>query len=184
MNPADYADIEIDQLIGLFYDSPDQLGHFKEVGSGDVPVPICQLLAHDGHMTETVERFHDCPVDVRVLQSRIDGDRYSRKIVLTRQSDDRVVMYGIVRLDLSLLSADVRSEVESQQIPLGRILIEHNVMRVVKLLELFEISPGEDLAQLLSVDASVLCYGRTALIFCDGVPAIALLEIVPAGIGS
>ena len=87
-------------------------------------------------------------------------------------------MFGIVRLDLSVLSPEVRTKIESQQIPLGRILIEHNVLRVVKLLKLFRIQPGEDLATDLNLAQKSTCFGRTALIFCDGAPAIELLEIV------
>lgn len=178
MNPADSADVELDQLIQLFYDDPDQLGQFSEVVADDVPGPILQLLAHNLHMTVTVESYHESPVNVEVLESRQDDEHYSRKIVLTRQTDDQVVMFGIVRLNMTLLSADVRSEIEATQTPLGRILISHNVWRVVKLLNLFQIQPGDDLARSMNLNSDVQCFGRTALIYCDGSPAIELLEIV------
>lgn len=178
LNPADSADIELDLLIQLFYDDPDRLGRFQELKPEEVPDPSHQLLVHNKHMTVTVEKYHRSPVDVNVLQTRRDGDRYSRKIVLTSQSDNQAVMFGIVRLDLSVLSPNVRLEIEKQQSPLGRILINHNVLRVVKLLNLFHVDPGEDLTKSLKLELGQTCHGRTALIFCDGAPAIELLEIV------
>jgi len=165
-------------LIKLFFEDSSQLGEFTEVVADKVPEPSRSLLAHDHHMTVTVEEHHQSPVDVVVLQSRTDGDHYSRKILLTRQSDDKVVQYGIVRLNLAVLSPEVRAEIEAKQIPLGRILINHDVLRVVKLLSLFEIKCGPDLAKGIGFEEGQTCFGRTALIYCDGSPAIELLEIV------
>lgn len=178
LNSADFADVELDLLIKLFFEDASELGQFEEISADQVQQPGRSLLAHDHHMTVTLEDHHHCSVDVEVLQSRVDGDHYSRKIVLKRQSDGDVVMYGIVRLDMSVLAPDVRREIESQNTPLGRILIEHDVLRVVKLLSLFRISKGSDLASAFNGDIGQVCFGRTALIYCDGSPAIELLEIV------
>ena len=179
MIPSNSADIELQQLIELFYDDPSQLGQFVHTAACDLSEIGRQLLAHDRHMTVTVELFHQGSVDVQVLESRQDTEHYFRKILLTRKSDSRVVMFGIVRLNLAVLSPQVRAEIESHATPLGRILIEHNVLRVVKLGRLFQISPGEDLRQLLQLQPAAVCHGRTAMIFCEGQPAIELLEIVP-----
>jgi chorismate-pyruvate lyase len=178
LSPADSADVELEELIQLFYDDPNQLGRFLDATSDDVPEPANQLLAHNHHMTVTVERFHDCPVNVKVLESTTQGDHYSRKIILTRQSDDVVVMFGIVRLDMSVLSPEVRAEIEAKETPLGRILIKHDVWRVVKLLNLFKIEAGDDLIASMKRSSDDVFFGRTALIYCDGSPAIELLEVV------
>jgi len=129
-------------------------------------------------MTVTLEQHHGCPVDVKVLATHTQGGQYSRKILLTRQSDDQVVQFGIVRLDMRVLANDVRKEIEAKETPLGRILIAHDVLREVKLLNLFEIQCGDELAKSLGFEVGQVCYGRTALIYCDGAPAIELLEIV------
>ena len=178
MNSADFADVELELLIKLFFDESSELGSFEEVTAEQIQEPSRSLLAHDHHMTVTLEAYHQGPVNVQVLQSRIDGDHYSRKILLTRQSDGEVVQYGIVRLNLSVLSPDVRKEIENQQIPLGRILINHGVLRVVRLLSLVRIESGPDLATAFGFETGKTCFGRTALIYCDGTPAIELLEIV------
>ncbi len=129
-------------------------------------------------MTVTVERFHGCPVDVQVLNVHTTKTHYSRKITLTRQSDGRVVQFGLVRLCLDFLETPVRAEIEGQTTPLGRVLIKHNVLREVQLISLWKVAAGEDLAKLFACETGAVCYGRTALIYCNGVPAVELLEIV------
>ena len=178
MNSPDFADVELETLIRLFFENGDLLGKFTEVSVDDIPEPSRSLLGHDHHMTVALEEHHQSKVDVKVLATRTDGDRYSRQILLTRQTDNQVVQYGIVRLNTSVLAPDVRVEIEAQKIPLGRVLINHNVMRQVKLLNLFQIQCGPDLAEAFGFKVGHACYGRTALIYCDGSPAIELLEIV------
>lgn len=164
-------------LIGLFYDDPADLGEFDEVVSESMPEPFRQLLAHNHHMTVTVESFHGCPVTVEVLETHRSGHHYSRKILLRRSTDGAVVQYGIVRLDLRFLTDEVIDEIISEKIPLGRVLIQHDVMREVQLAELWRVRPGPDLERYMG-RAWPTVYGRTALIYCNGEPVIELLEIV------
>lgn len=92
------------------------------------------MLDHEEHMTVTVERRRGSAVDVQVLDSRLTASRcVTRKIVLRRKSDQRVVLFGIVRLALTALQPAVRNEIMAQKIPLGRVLILHNVLRHVQL---------------------------------------------------
>jgi chorismate-pyruvate lyase len=177
-NPIRRATPELNALVGLFYPDPSVLGDFREVSEADLPVTARRLLAHDQHMTVTVEAYHGCPVTVEVLQTNITPTHYARRILLHRQTDRAVVQFGIVRLAVALLDAEVRQEIESQNAPLGRILIKHNVLRDVRLLSLWEILPGEDLRRHFQMVEAGICYGRTALIYCDGVPAVELLEIL------
>jgi len=165
-------------LVDLFYPAPGLLGEFREVEARDVPEPYRRLLAHHDHMTVTVEAEYGEPVNVSVLAVHTTATHYSRKIVLTRRSNQQVVLFGLVRLNVSFLGDDVRREIESQGAPLGRILIEHNVLRHVKLLSLWHIDAGPDLREHFGLPALAACYGRTALIYCNGVPAVELLEIV------
>jgi chorismate-pyruvate lyase len=169
---------DLQVLLDLFYPTPNVLGQFVEVDAEELPEPYRQLLAHGKHMTVTVEAFHGCPVDVRVLQTHITDTHYARKILLTRHTDGRVVQFGLVRLNLDYLGPETREEIESQQVPLGRVLIKHNVMREVRLLSLWQVMPGPDLNEHFSFESNQVCYGRTALIYCNGVPAVELLEIV------
>jgi hypothetical protein len=176
-NRANWTHPDLQSLAGLFFEDATQLGHFVEVPAEQLPDPYRQLLGHTHHMTVTVENFHGSPVDVEVLDKRVSENHYSRKILLRRQSDNQVVQYGIVRLNKAALSEDVRKEIESESIPLGRVLIQRDVMRTVKLMSTWEIKPGPELQNAFAC-GDELCFGRTALIYTDGVPCVELLEIV------
>jgi len=140
------------------------------------------MLAHSAHMTVTLEKRHDSPVSVDVLESRTTDSHYLRKIILRRTSDNRVVQYGIVRLALNALKPVVRDEIMAQETPLGRVLIKHDVLRQVQLNALWQVECGEELTSIFEIPGEkaekLFTYGRTALIYCDGEPAVELLEIV------
>lgn len=165
-------------MVGLFHATVEELAEFHRVSSEETPEPYRQLLDHHYHMTVTVEAFHGGSVDVRVLASRHDGERYSRESLLLRQSDGAVVQLGIVRLHLAALSPEVRQEIEAGQTPLGRVLINHGVWRQVERHHLYRVVCGKGLSEAFSVPEKTTTYGRTALMYCDGEPAIELVEIV------
>jgi chorismate-pyruvate lyase len=169
---------DLDALLGLFYDDADRLARFEKIEPAEVPEPYATLLNHHEHMTVTVESFHGGPVNVNVLQTHVTPTHYARKILLKRASDDAVVMFGLVRLDMRCVDEPVRREIQSKKTPLGRILIEHNVLRQVELVGLWKVACGPDLEEYFGPNASNLTYGRTALIYCNGEPAVELLEIV------
>ncbi len=169
---------DLQELVALFFQQPDELATFREVGSEEMPPSARKLLAHHSHMTVAVESHHDCPVRVDVLQTVLEEPHYAREILLRRESDHRVVQFGIVRLDLRVLSEDVRREILAQSQPLGRVLIAHDVLRVVECVALWEVTPGPRLQQLFGLPLQQRTYGRTALIHCNGVAAVELLEIV------
>lgn len=178
--------VDLMGLVEIFYPPGSSLADFSLVGNtGDVPEPQRSLLNHHSHMTVTVEAFHGSPVQVQVLRSRFFGDRgnherwYAREILLRRESDGFVVQYGIVRLDTTQLAADVWQEIRSEQIPLGRVLIRHDVLREVERCCLWRVVAEKPLAACLNIPLHSVVYGRTARIFCNGQPAIELLEIVP-----
>jgi chorismate-pyruvate lyase len=142
-----------------------------------LPEPYRGLLAHTEHMTETMEAFYGSPVDVRVLNADRLGDFYHRRIILTLQSTGRIVQYGLVRIDLARCSPPVRDAILAQKTPLGRILIEHNVLRRVEPTAFLQVVPGPTLVEALALPGPTTLYGRTGVIFTDDRPAIAVLEI-------
>ena len=136
---------ELDALVGMFYPSVTALGQFEEVAAAELSSVARALLDHDQHMTLTVEAHHGTSVDLEVLESNVVATHYARKILLRRRSDNEVVQYGIVRLHLDSLNVTVREEINSQDVPLGRILIQHNILRMVRLLSLWApILPAEE----------------------------------------
>jgi len=173
MNPHD----ELQSLIDLFPNGQSLIERWEHIPSALTPEPYKSMLAHNHHMTVTVESYHKTTVDVRVLDRRLEGDLYLRKIVLLKHGTDEVVLFGLVRFDLTTVSTAVRDEILGEKTPLGRVLIEHNVLRHIDLGAILRVTAGPELSQLMQMPPHAQTYGRLATIFCDGKPAIDLLEV-------
>lgn len=174
----DRAQVDLAALVRLFYANPGALGVFAPVTAEQMPPDYRKLLAHEHHMTVTVEAYHRAAVDVEVLDTLVTATHYARKILLRRRTDRQVVQFGIMRVDLRLVEPAVRQEIAAQQTPLGHILIRHGVLRSIHLATLWRVEPGAELAGYLGSRPDQATYGRTAIIACNLQPAIELLEIV------
>lgn len=168
----------VESLCRLFYPTTTEVGLFEEAAAIELPDQFKALLAHDDHMTVTVEAWHNSLVEVQVLEEHRQGDLYSRRIILALQRNGKPVQFGIMKIDLAGLPEIVRMEIESQALPLGRIMIRHHLMREVELLALWRIAAGPELRKHLKLERGAVCYGRTARILVDKQPAVELLEIV------
>jgi hypothetical protein len=129
-------------------------------------------------MTVTVEEFYGSLVDVRVLERRKDGDSYSRKILLALQSTGRIVQFGIVRVNFRYCAPAVRAEIEAEGTPLGRVLINHNVLRRIEPTAYLRVVPGPMMMGWFGLSEPLPTYGRLGYIYCDEQPAVELLEIL------
>lgn len=175
MNPL----IELEQLCSLFPESeqePLYLGA-EHVARESTPQPYHRMLVHEHHMTVTMESFHDCSVEVQVVESKFVGDLYCRKILLNKQGTDQNVQFGIVRFNFEYVTDSVREQIESESIPLGRVLIQNNVLRHIDLGAIVKFEAGPGLGRYLQMETGQETYGRMATIFCNGSPAVDLLEI-------
>lgn len=144
-----------------------------------IPFPEDQLLVHHDHMTEVLEKHHGSPVEVEVMQEVVEGDIYTRKIRLNpRQQPGKVVELGIARLDLRYLSPKVKAEILAKRLPLGAVLIRHNVLRRVKPRWFMKFPGNGPVMALFGKPMDGLFYGRIGTIYCDGEPAIEVMEIV------
>jgi hypothetical protein len=168
---------ELEALIDLFPREVALIADAEHVPSSQTPEPYKQMLAHDHHMTVTMESYHQSSVDVRVLDQRLDGETYVRKILLLKSGTDEVVQFGIVRFNFQYVTDDVRREILAGETPLGRVLINHNVLRHIDLGAILRITAGPGLASLLQMPEGGVTYGRLATIFCNNKPAVDLLEI-------
>jgi len=170
----------IDKLTDLFYPSRDELGEFLPIDADQLSPQYQSLLAHHDHMTVTLEAWHNSLVEVHVLEERQDRDHYSRKIVLVRQRDSVPVLFGIMQVNLAGLPDIVRLEIESQALPLGRIMIRHHLLREVEACQMWQIKPGKELQHHMNCSEDSELFGRSARILVEGQPAVELVEIVLA----
>jgi chorismate-pyruvate lyase len=166
------------RLTSLFFDQLANVGQFESVKSSELPEPYRSLLAHNEHMTVTLEAYHDSLVNVETLAEWHDANCYSRNSLLTRQSDGMVLQFGVMRIWLTDLPAAVRDEIAFQHLPLGRVLIKHNMLRQVELIALWQIRPGSALRQHFAIPGDRTVYGRSAQILVDERPTVQMLEII------
>ncbi len=166
------------RLATLFFSDLAEIGQFELATVDQLPPDAHQLLAHNEHMTVALESFHHSPVSVEALAEWRDEASYARCSLLSRQRDGAVVQFGMMRIWMNDLPAAAQNEITSKKSPLGRVLIEHNLLREVELITLWKITPGPALQQHLEVNDTSPIFGRTAQILVDERPTVQLLEIV------
>ncbi len=175
----------LQELLALFGDA-GEAERFVEIPAGEVPPPYDRLLVHDAHMTVTLESYHGGPVHLRVHGVHRGADTYARKITLHAGGDaggtpaaGPPVLLGIMRFDFRHCSRATRDEILAGRTPLGRILIEHDILRTLRAGPYFRVTPGE---AILGVRAALPpdCHARAAQIECNGGQAVQVLEIITA----
>ena len=167
---------EVRLLLAFFGES--RVPGCTEVAPQDVPEPYRGLLVHERHMTVTLEKHHGSPVRVEPYLVHQHGDLYGRKLDLRTEADDRVVMTGILLFNMAITSPEIRARIVEREAPLGRILIEHGIMRRITSETFLRVDAADPLSARFGLASPAPTYGRLATIFYEGVPAIDLLEIV------
>ena len=166
------------ESLSSLFPHADDCPELVPVSSEEMPQPYRQLLVHTHHMTVMVEGHYGQSVNVKVLES-VRGERdYGRKILLTLRETGEVVQFGIIAVDLDALSESVRREIVAGQTPLGRVLIQNNVLRSIHPVEFFRVHPDAKLCEWFGLLEPQLTYGRLGVIFTGDRPAIQVLEIL------
>ncbi|MDY3555508.1 hypothetical protein R5W24_004651 [Gemmata sp. JC717] len=171
-----------EHLYQLFPDSPDR-PEAVEVPADEVPEPYRSLLVHTHHMTVAVEQFYGSAVDVKVLACRRAGDEYARKILLAlKDGARRVVQFGLVRINLGVCPEPVRAAIVEGKTPLGRVLIQHNMLRRIEPLTFLRAALAPAMAEWFRAAPGTETYGRIGVIYTGTRPAVEVLEILaPVG---
>ena len=167
----------LESLCQWFYEDRLSAEGCEPVQPEQMPAAARDLLVHNEHMTLRLQAHYGGPVELRVLQHRLDGNLYVRNIVLTLAGTERVVEFGIVRLDMGFTSQEVRDQILARKRPLGDILIEHDVLRRIEPRWFFRFDGDSPITAHFGNEGGE-AYGRLGTIYCDNQPAIELLEVV------
>lgn len=178
-------------LLDLFPRDGLHATEMEVVDGQSVPPPYHDLLVHRHHMTVTLEKRHGSKLELLVQERKQSGNDYARKILLTAGPERKTVLAGIMRLQLQHCREEVRQRIVDQKTPLGRVLIEHDVLRWIEPCAFLKVRLSEELRQLFQArPESKFTYGRVARIVCPSAvpsspegataeePAVQLLEIV------
>lgn len=166
-----------EHLFALFPGSTEQ-PRASNVTPAELPQPYRRLLAHTHHMTVTVEEFFRSRVDVRVLDFWLSESEYARKSLLSLQSTGRIVQFGLVRINLGVCPHAVRDAIVEGKTPLGRVLIEHNMLRRIEPVAFLRIELAEPMADWFGVAPGTETHGRVGLIYTGERPVVEVLEIL------
>lgn len=192
MKPPEISPREkLGTLLSLFPDGPFRSEDFQIVEPASMPGVYRGLLEHHHHMTVTLELHHGRALRLDVIESRWRDEDYGRTLRLTVPAEnavpessarrgDRVVLAGIMNIRLKHCGAKVRTHITEARKPLGRILIENEVLRWIEPEAYLRVSVRrEPVQKLFGVDGKGSeTYGRLATIHCNNEPAVELLEIV------
>jgi len=146
-----------------------------EIEGEALPEPYRTLLKHGQHMTEVLEELNGGPLQLTVIERRLQLSMYSRVITLSGQA--RVLEFAVISIDLDKCPPPVALDILKEQAPLGRILINHNVERNLQVLQFFQVTliPGN---AAFAVDHPAYTYGRLIAIKINGSTAIEALELL------
>jgi hypothetical protein len=188
VNPLD----ELGRLVAVHGPSERLFDDVEHIPASLTPEPYRHLLVHDHHMTLAMEEFHDHPVQVHVVDRHFEEAGYYRTSILTvpatvigrtagragtRFPGERAVQFGAIRFNFEFVTQEVREAIVAEKIPLGQVLIDHNVLRHIDLGAILRIRLGPELADIFGCDRGHETYGRLATIFCNRRPAVDLLEV-------
>jgi len=162
---------------GLF-ENEEWIAHCEPVESGAIPEAVRALLVHHRHMTATLNANFGEPVALKVLEHREDEEYYRRKILLTVDNGQRVVEFGLVRLDLQVLPDEARADVIARERPLGEIFSRYDVLTRVEPRWYLRFDARSPIVQCFGPRPPDEAFGRLGVIYCDHRPAVELLEVV------
>lgn len=170
----------LDELLSPFVDPAAGFeASMQGVEKEEIPQPCYDLLVHNNHMTVALEKWYGSPVEVVVLREELHEPYYSRVIQLRLVATNRLVEYGIMRVDLRACGGGARAEILTHAAPLGRILIDYGLLTDVVCESFLEIAPFGPFADLLDAHVTESVYGRTAAIYANECRVVDLLEIMP-----
>ena len=142
--------------------------------------PYRGLLVHQRDMTPTLIDFHKSNIKINALDSRKDGEIYYREVILHRTENGRPILYGGIKIDLSLLPQGASQKVLDEKEPLGGILADFKVEHSSEPSGYFQISAGSFIAEKLDVEKGSILYGRRNTLYSyDEKPIAEIVEILP-----
>lgn len=177
--PSPPADADL--LVPLTSIRNTELPQVSRVDPARMPELDRTLLAHHRDMTPTLTAHHGCPMQLRVLTRRKDGDTLLREIVLLRERDRKPVEYGAIRIFLNRFDDEPRALIESGKMPFGAVLARFGIAHSGAPHAYLKVQTNRWLERCLELPAGpFVAYGRrNVLRMADGTPLADVLEILP-----
>lgn len=168
-------------LLGLFYSAARiPFPHIVRLKGHEMPQPYRSLLVHSRDMTPTLERFHQCSLELTVLSRRLEDDTYLREVTLDMGESRRPVEYGAIRIFLSRFPASARESILQERFPLGKILYLEGIPHVGWPQAFFKVNADPHMASLLRINSPTALYGRRNVLLDGSRHLLAeVIEVLP-----
>ena len=154
------------------------MGSCELVRPEEMPGPYRQLLVHERHMTLALKEHCASKLDLYVMDVHREAESYRRKIFLTPAGSSQAIELGVVRLDLRYLPDAPRTEILGQKMPLGAVLMKHQVLRRIQPRWYLRFPAGSPMLKWFGYPGEGPFFGRIGTIWCNDEPAVEVMEIV------
>jgi chorismate-pyruvate lyase len=152
----------------------------RQISPNETPQPYRTLLVHQSDMTSTLERFHHGSIRIRALSSKRRGDFYYREVLLYVEGHERVVEFGAIRIDFSLLPEPACAAILDEHLPLGHILNLYGIDFASRPKAYLKIWSDDLMNTNLRLSAPQWLYGRrNSLLVPSGGTLAEIVEILP-----
>lgn len=178
---------EVEEVEEMFYplskyyrDYGIPMPKFESVQAEALPEPYRHLLVHESDMTGRLTAFHGETMGLRVIEKKILCGVLARRVVLYGRETSRGVEFGEILIYLNRFQPEVRELIEACEIPLGGILVQHQVGFFASPRRYLKIVADEMIAGNLGVSKGTELYGRkNKLTNYEGETLAEIIEILP-----
>lgn len=178
---------EVEDVEEMFYplskyyrDYGIPMPEFESVQAESLPEPYRHLLVHESDMTGRLTAFHGEAMGLRVIEKKILCGVLARRVVLCGRETNRGVEFGEILIYLNRFQPEVRKLIEACEIPLGGILVQHQVGFFNCPSRYLKIVADGMIAGTLGISKGVELYGRkNKLTSYEGETLAEIIEILP-----
>jgi len=125
-----------------------------------IPEPYRHLLVHEADMTGRLTAFHGEALGLKVIEKHTPCSVLARRVVLYGLETNKKVEFGEIVIYLNRFQSEVRDLIEAGQIPLGGILVEHQVGFFNSPSHYLKIVADDMIARDLAILTGSELYGR------------------------
>lgn len=125
-----------------------------------VPDPYRGMLDHDRDMTPTLEAFFRETIGIAIIHRGLNGDSYTREVVLYTEQTRKPVAYGSIDIHLENIQGKARTDIVSGCLPFGSILHKHALPHVSAPSAFFQIESDTQTQKHFQLLGPTKLFGR------------------------
>jgi chorismate-pyruvate lyase len=151
-----------------------------EIDGPQLPEPYKTLLVHETDMTSTLEKYHSQKLLLHVLKRHLEGDEYSREVLLVSERNQKPVEFGAIKINLQHFSKELRQQILEERRPLGAILYDEKIPYISRPIAFIQVTPDAIMKRVLGLGDTALLFGRRNILLGPSQQTLAeILEVLP-----